>query len=128
MLNNKIDNCVICLEDEHISHGDNIFPIDNINELEKICICNYSVHKKCIQEWLVKNPRCIMCEDPLYYIESNLRIPLPTGIPIYTNETQTDYMDGDHMDDIQIQSSGCYLCIITTSVIIISLVLIYTCS
>ena len=123
MLNNKIDNCVICLENEHISNGDNIFPIDNINELEKICACKYSVHKKCIKEWLEKKPCCIMCEDPLYYIESNLHIPIPEGIPI-----QTDYMDGDHLDDIQIQSSGFYLCIITTCVIMISLVLIYTCS
>ena len=49
---NKSVECVICLSDspEHM----------------KMLRCKHSFHKKCIQEWMKKEPLCPLCRDPLF--------------------------------------------------------------
>jgi len=44
------DSCAICCEDFHIDE-----------EITKLPICNHRFHKKCVTEWLVRNPLCPMC-------------------------------------------------------------------
>ena len=70
MTHNTEDECIICLQNEELDQDNTILPIDSINELEKTCLCKYNVHKNCIQEWLVQNPVCVICNKPLYYNRS----------------------------------------------------------
>ena len=72
MINITDSECIICLHDDELETNNSILPIDKINELEKSCLCKYNVHKNCIQEWLIKNPTCVICNKPLYYIESSI--------------------------------------------------------
>ena len=116
MLNNSIDTCVICLDGD-MENEANALPIDNIHELEKICMCKYSVHKNCIQEWVQKKPVCVMCNNPLYYIENNEHVSLPEGI---TNET-----NDDQDNNIEPVTSGFYRCIVTSCLIMVVLIVIY---
>ena len=93
---NNSSCCIICLEEEDNSHvnsrdcEDKILPINNINELEKNCICKYNVHKRCIQDWVNNKPVCVLCNSPLYYIESNIHNSIPEGIIISYDNTNTN--------------------------------------
>ena len=46
--------CSICLEDDGIS----------VSTLPYVfqCQCQYIVHKKCFDEWLAREPRCLICD------------------------------------------------------------------
>ena len=93
------DCCIICLDEEHSENENNveseghILPINNINELEKKCKCEYNVHKRCIKDWLNNKPVCVLCNSPLYYIESNLHRSIPEGIVILCNNSETQRDD-----------------------------------
>jgi len=118
MLNNNIDGCIICLDGEEAECENMHLPIDNINELEKSCLCKYSVHKNCIQEWLQKKPVCVMCNLPLYYIESNVHHQIPEGSQLCSNENS-------ELDNIEPTTAGFYRCILTGCLCVAALIIIY---
>lgn len=49
---NKLVECVICLSNSPMNM--------------KMLRCKHSFHKKCIQEWMKKEPLCPLCRDPLF--------------------------------------------------------------
>tara|TARA_Y100000389_G_C17185468_1_gene376149 strand:+ start:181 stop:657 length:477 start_codon:yes stop_codon:yes gene_type:complete len=105
MLNNNVDCCVICLEDEDVGSEHTALPIDSINELEKTCICKYSVHTNCIRDWIQKNPVCVICADPLYYIESNLHRPIPEGTIKYSEYIHRNQINANQINANQINAN-----------------------
>ncbi len=53
-----INTCVICLED------DNSKQVSELNYVFE-CKCIYAVHAKCFRDWICREPRCIMCGEPV---------------------------------------------------------------
>ena len=94
---NNSEDCIICLNDEEMETNNSILPIDNIHELKKTCECNYNVHKKCIEEWITNNPVCIICNEPLYYISSDIHHEIHDSVQIIHNIG--DIYDGHYNDE-----------------------------
>ena len=52
--------CSICLEDDGVP----------VSELQYVfqCNCQYIVHKKCFDEWLAREPKCLICGKSVFDI------------------------------------------------------------
>ena len=59
-----MNNCIICMDNKQpciqMRNADVVLFV-------KTCDCNYKVHQKCIQTWLIKNEICLICRKPMYY-------------------------------------------------------------
>lgn len=49
-----LSECVICLDNFVSSSSDHVV---------KLKACHHYFHEKCINEWLIRNPRCPMCKE-----------------------------------------------------------------
>jgi hypothetical protein len=59
-----MNTCIICMDNKQpciqMRNADVVLFV-------KTCDCNYKVHKKCLQGWLIKNEICLICRKPMYY-------------------------------------------------------------
>ncbi len=62
MFDNLNNECIICIEPENCIRMKN-----NLH-----CDCEYIVHKKCLDEWIQKQNKCIICRK--IYVEKQVNI------------------------------------------------------
>ena len=62
-----MNHCVICLDTP--TSKDPCIQMKNADCVlfVKTCKCDYTVHQRCIQDWLTKKEICLTCREPLYY-------------------------------------------------------------
>jgi len=96
--------------DNHDGDSD-IYPINNLEGLEKSCACKYNIHKLCILEWIKKKPICVMCNHPIYYIDNNTHDEL---LDITNNEELSDY-------ETSKDSCNCIIIILCISTIVVAI-------
>jgi len=62
-----MNNCIICMDPPSTKHPCIQMRNADVVLFVKTCDCNYRVHQKCFQGWLIKNEICLICRKPLYY-------------------------------------------------------------
>ena len=59
-----LNHCIICMENKQpciqMKNADVVLFV-------KTCDCNYTVHERCLRNWLIKSEVCLICQKPLYY-------------------------------------------------------------
>tara|TARA_B110000858_G_scaffold173651_1_gene205635 strand:- start:18 stop:326 length:309 start_codon:yes stop_codon:yes gene_type:complete len=79
-----------------------IYPINSLEGLVKICGCKYNVHKMCILDWIKNKPVCVMCDKPIFYVDNNI-----------PNEIVDDIENNVEIIYQETSSSFCY-CLLTS--------------
>ena len=55
---NELNQCIICLEEINKSQCLS-------NQFKFNCICKYNIHTNCLNKWLSKKRKCIICKEPI---------------------------------------------------------------
>ena len=100
MLNNNIVDCIICMD--NCNEEPDIYPINSLEGLVKICGCKYNVHKMCILDWIKNKPVCVICDKPIFYVDNNI-----------PNEIVDDIENNVEIIYQETSSSFCY-CLLTS--------------
>lgn len=58
----EIEECFICLEERE---NELCIPLNRIKEYSKICHCNGNIHKSCLDNWYIINPKCPICRNAM---------------------------------------------------------------
>ena len=53
-----MNQCIICLEEINKSQCLS-------NQFKFNCICKYNIHTNCLNKWLSKKRKCIICKEPI---------------------------------------------------------------
>ena len=104
ILYNTINNCIICMEGliEHNNNNNNKtiketpIMVNSIPFLQKKCICDYSIHYKCIDKWLETNSICPICRNPISNILKNITHQTQIIIP---NEEHNSFIISADISD-----------------------------
>jgi hypothetical protein len=83
------ESCFICYkEDKHVTHVENIItetPVGSsyIDYACADCLCNYHVHKQCLETWFhtTKNHSCAICSRRFIWIQRTTAIKCLTDPP-----------------------------------------------
>lgn len=89
MINNELNTCIICYEDNNST----INPLyDNLDIIKAKCGCKYYVHKNCINEWINKKQKdflCLKCNSEASY-KSEVRIIITPEIELQSIENDKE--------------------------------------
>jgi hypothetical protein len=68
IINNEIESkeqteeCFICLEERE---NEICIPLNSMKEYSKYCHCNGNIHKSCLDNWYIINPKCPICRNTM---------------------------------------------------------------
>jgi len=56
------EECFICLEERE---NEICISLNGLKEYSKYCLCNGNIHKSCLDNWYVINPKCPICRNTM---------------------------------------------------------------